>query len=386
MRNRYNYKEQGTITHKVMCAVIFLLFSFLWLYEFQADILAIAQHVLSHGVTQYNRSVGAILITIVLYILQRFIANVTKMSCRFYALTFFPSMLILAVVSDINPDIDQHFSFGAWVWVFPFLLMVWGVFVWFVRQTMSLGLDDGQYGSVSSVRKLWLNMLQMIIMMLGVTLVGNTNSVFHYSAHVEVALMNGDVDEALMVGDKALETNERLTLLRAFALSKKGKLADRLFNYPVKGTSETLLPMQVKPQLLPEDSIWKYLGARSSKTVSSEFYYERMERDTLGTSAMIEYRLCGYLINRDLNSFVRVLPKYYEVSDTLPLPRHYKEALVLYQHLTAHPAIVYHDPVLAEDWNNLQQLKVKYSKEPERKYRIFDNYQKSYWYYYFYRN
>lgn len=378
--------EQGSITYKVMCAVIFLLFSFLWLYEFQADILAIAQHVLSHGVTQYNRSVGAILITIVLYILQRFIANVTKMSCRFYALTYFPSMLILAVVSDINPDIDQHFSFGAWVWVFPFLLMVWGVFVWFVRQTMSLGLDDGQYGSVSSVRKLWLNMLQMIIMMLCVTLVGNTNSVFHYSAHVEVALMNGDVDEALMVGDKALETNERLTLLRAFALSKKGKLADRLFNYPVKGTSETLLPMQVKPQLLPEDSIWKYLGAHSSKTVSSEFYYERMERDTLGTSAMIDYRLCGYLINRDLNSFVRVLPKYYEVSDTLPLPRHYKEALVLYQHLTAHPAIVYHDPVLAEDWNNLQQLKVKYSKEPERKYRIFDNYQKSYWYYYFYRN
>jgi hypothetical protein len=386
MRNRYNHIEQGSITYKVMCAVIFLLFSFLWLYEFQADILAIAQHVLSHGVTQYNRSVGAILITIVLYILQRFIANVTKMSCRFYALTYFPSMLILAVVSDINPDIDQHFSFGAWVWVFPFLLMVWGVFVWFVRQTMSLGLDDGQYGSVSSVRKLWLNMLQMIIMMLGVTLVGNTNSVFHYSAHVEVALMNGDVDEALMVGNRALETNERLTLLRAFALSKKGKLADSFFNYPVKGTSETLLPMQVKPQLLPEDSIWKFQGARSSKTVSSEFYYERMERDTLGTSAMIDYRLCGYLINRDLNSFVRVLPKYYEVSDTLPLPRHYKEALVLYQHLTAHPAIVYHDPVLAEDWNNFQQLKLKYSKESERKYRIFDNYQKSYWYYYFYRN
>lgn len=229
-------------------------------------------------------------------------------------------------------------------------------------------------------------MLQMIIMMLGVTLVGNTNSVFHYSAHVEVALMNGDVDEALMVGNRALETNERLTLLRAFALSKKGTLADRLFNYPVKGTSETLLPMQVKPQLLPEDSIWKNLGARSSKTVSSEFYYERMERDTLGTSALIDYRLCGYLINRDLNSFVRVLPKYYEVSDTLPLPRHYKEALVLYQHLTAHPAIVYHNPVLSEDWNNFQQLKLKYSKESERKYRIFDNYQKSYWYYYFYRN
>lgn len=385
MRNRYNHIEQGTITYKVMCAVCFLLFSFLWLYEFQADILAIAQHVLSHGVTQYNRTVGAILISVVLYILQRCIASVTKLSRGSYALTYFPSMLILAVITDINPDIDKYFSFGAWVWVFPSLLLIWGGCVWLVRHTLSFSRDGGQF-TVFSARTFWMNMLELIVMMLGVVLIGNSNAVFHYSAHAEVALTNGDADEALRVGNRSLETNERLTMLRAFALSKKGKLADELFDYPVKGTSETLLPMQVKPQLLSEDSIWKHLGARCAKTVSSEFYYERMERDTLGTSAMIDYRLCGYLINRDLNSFVRVLPKYYEVSDSLPLPRHYKEALVLYQHLTAHPAIVYHDPVLAEDWNNLQQLKVKYSKEPERKYRIFDNYQKSYWYYYYYWN
>lgn len=386
MRNRYQYKDQGTITHKVMCAVCFLLFSFLWLYEFQADVLAVAQHVLSHGVTQYNRTIGAILITIVLYILQRCIANVTKLSRRSYALTYFPSMLILAVVSDINPDIDQHFSLGAWIWVFPLLLLIWGVCVWFARQAMSFGLDEGQNGTLFSARKFWLNMLQMILMMLGVVLVGNSNAVFHYSAHAEVALMNDDVEEALRVGNCSLETNERLTMLRAYALSKKGKLADGLFDYPLKGNSETLLPMQVKPQIFSEDSIWKHLGARCAKVVNSEFYYERMERDSLGTSAMADYRLCGYLINRDLNSFVRVLPKYYEVSDSTSLPRHYKEALVLYQHLTAHPVINYHDPVLAEDWNNLQQLKVKYSKESERKYRIFDNYQKSYWYYYYYRN
>ena len=187
MRNRYNYKEQGTITHKVMCAVCFLIFSFLWLYEFQTDILTIAQHVLSQGVTHYNRTVGAILITIVLYILQRCIANFTKLSRRSYALTYFPSMLILAVVSDVNQDIDQHFSFGAWVWVFPFLLLIWGVCVWFARQAMSYSLDEGQYGTVFSARKFWLNLLQMTVMMLGVVLVGNTNAVFHYSTHMEVA-------------------------------------------------------------------------------------------------------------------------------------------------------------------------------------------------------
>ena len=384
MASSYNHRNQGTTTHKVVCAVCFFLFSFLWLYEFQADVLAIAQHVLSHGVTQYSRTVDAILITIVLYILQRCIAHITKLSRRSYALTYFPSMLILAVVSDVNSDIDQHFSFDAWSWVFPLLLLIWGVCVWFAHRVMLLGLDDGnETGVVSKV--LWLNLLQMVVMMLGVGVVGNSNAVFHYSAHAETALMNNDFEEALRVGDKSLETNERLTMLRVFALSKKGKLADELFHYPVVGTSETLLPMRVKPQIFSEDSIWKHLGARCLKTVDSEFYYERMERDTLGTAAMADYRLCGYLINRDLKSFVKMLPRYYEIADSLPLPRHYKEALVLYQHQTAHPVLVFHDAVLAEDWANLQQLKAQYPTEPERQYRVFDNYQKSYWYYYYYQ-
>lgn len=33
----------------------FLLFTFLYLFEYQADVLAVTQHVLAHGVTHYNR-------------------------------------------------------------------------------------------------------------------------------------------------------------------------------------------------------------------------------------------------------------------------------------------------------------------------------------------
>ena len=377
--------NNGTITHKVMCAVCFLLFSFLWLYEFQADVLAVAQHVLSDGVTQYHRLVGAIVITSVLYALQICVATVTKMSCWSYAMTYFPSMLLLTVISDVSSDIDLHLSFGAWLWIFPLLLIIWGGFVWISHQLLSFGIDRGNGGNVFS-KSLWINLSLMAGMMLGVGLFGNTNAVFHFSAHAEIAIMNGDYDEALRVGDKSLETNERLTMLRVFALSKKGKLADDLFDYPIEGTSETLLPMQVMPQILPADSIWKHLGARPSKTIPVEHYYEIMERDTLGSPALADYRLCGYLIDRNLNAFVKMLPHYYEVADSMSLPRHYKEALVLYQHQTAHPAIVYHDAVLTEDWDNLQQLKVQYPTEPERQYRIFDSYQKSYWYYYYYKN
>jgi hypothetical protein len=110
-----------------------------------------------------------------------------------------------------------------------------------------------------------------------------------------------------------------------------------------------------------------------------------LERDSLATPAVADYRLCGCLIDRRLDDFVALLPKYYEVSDSVSLPRHYQEALVLYRHLHTHPAIVYHNAVVDEDWKNLKQLEKEYPLLSERKYRVYDHYYGSYWYYYFYQ-
>ena len=99
-----------------MCAIVFLTFSFLWLYFFQADVLAVAQHVLSHGKTHYNGLLGAVLITLVLWTLQVVVAVLLKLSKRCYAFTFLPSMLMLGLLSDIDTDIDRHISLGAWWW------------------------------------------------------------------------------------------------------------------------------------------------------------------------------------------------------------------------------------------------------------------------------
>ena len=383
MRYHNPHKRNGTITTKVVCAVVFLLFSFLWLYEFQADVLAVAQHVMSDGVTHYDRTVGALLITFVLMLLQLGVAAVIKLSRRTHALTYLPSMLILALISDISPDIDSTFSFGAWKWGVPLILLLWGGAVWLARQMMPFENDDKQPTGLLS-RRVWINMLQMSAMMLFVALAGNSNIVFHYSAHAEVSLMQGDVDEALRVGHESLESNERLTMLRVYALSRKGQLADRLFNYPVVGSSETILPLRMQPQFLAADTIWKYLGARPARMMRAEQYYTALAHDSLATAAVADYRLCGLLIDRNLDAFVSLLPRYYEVADSLPLPRHYQEALVLYKHLRTNPAIVYHHPVIDEDWENLQQLEAAYPLETERKYQVFEHYGGSYWYYYSY--
>jgi hypothetical protein len=224
----------------------------------------------------------------------------------------------------------------------------------------------------------------MVLMMLLVAFLSNTNAVFHYSAHAEVALMEGDDKEALRVGSKSLETDRRLTMLRVYALSRQGLLAEKLFSYPIVGTSDDMLPMQLSPQMMPADSIWCHLGARPSQPCSAQRYYEALERDSLATPAVADYRLSGCLVDRRLDEFVALLPRYYQVADSLPLPRHYQEALVLYRHLRTNPALVYHHPVVDEDWDNLKQLEAQYPLPTERHFRVFDRYRGSYWYYYFY--
>ena len=49
---------------KIACAILFLIFTFCFLYYYQADILTVEQHVLSHGQTHYDRTIGAVLITL----------------------------------------------------------------------------------------------------------------------------------------------------------------------------------------------------------------------------------------------------------------------------------------------------------------------------------
>ena len=76
---------------RVMCAVVFFVFTFCYLYFYQADVLAMAQHVLSGGKTRYNSLIGAVLITLVLYLLQLLVFAVTRLYKRAHALTYFPS-------------------------------------------------------------------------------------------------------------------------------------------------------------------------------------------------------------------------------------------------------------------------------------------------------
>lgn len=384
-------RKNGTVTTRVVCAICFFVFTFVWLYAFQADVLTVAQHVLSKGVTHYNRTVGAVLITLSLYLLQQLVFAVTRLSRRTHALTYLPSFLLLAILGDFNTDNGRHIDLGTWAWLAPVVLLLWGGSVWLSRQLLPFETDQKMPTGVFS-RRTWVNLLQMAVMMLGVAWISNTNAVYHFKAHAETALMRGDFDEALRVGDKSIETDSHLTMLRIYALSRQELLGERLFTYPIAGTSEDMLPMDGRFLILPADSIWKHLGGRPLYKLTTKRYFEALQKDSLATPAVTDYMLCARLIDRDLDGFVKLLSVAYPhpeggsaedphpLSDSENLPRHYREALVLYHHLRA----TLTDSLPDKEWQAFQQLKEQHTTPRQRQLKLFENYRDTYWYYYEY--
>lgn len=378
--NNPNTKNSTTIV-RMVCAIVFCLFSFVYLYFYQADILAMAQHVLSAGTRHYNSMVGAVLITLSLFLLQALVFAVLRLEGRFHALTYFPSLLVLAVLTCVSTTIDRGFSFGAWLFVFPLLLVVWAVVaVTFGNYQKYEGVTGGGLFS----RSMWINMMAMAMMFFFVGMVSNNDAVFHYRMRAERCMMAGDFDGALNAGRKSLETDRSLTMIRCYALARKGQLGEALFTYPVVGGNDDLLPDSTGAHCMiySNDSIYRYLGAKPKGRIPTFKFFNALVRRGMAGNGVKDYILCGYLIDRNLDAFVHEISRFYTVDDRLP--KHYREALTLYNHLRSNPYIVYRNSVMDTDFEDLQALEKQHSTLSARKVAVNKLYAGTYWWYYEY--
>ena len=379
-------KLQGNSIVLWTCAIAFLLFAFLWLFRFQADVLAALQYVMSGGRTQYHPLVGAVIITLLLQLLQLLVYRFAfRLTNRGHALTYFPSMLILALISAVNTDIALSYAWGFW-WVLILLaLAAWVGVCMVVRYVQNVEPDRNvnEFFSCS----MWINMLVMFLMMIGVAAIGNTNAVFHYGMHAETCLLQGDYKGALDTGWESLESDANLQMIRMYAMAQRGELGDRLFHYPIVGNSNVMLPTSGETSFVryPVDSLYHAFGAKPARPMLPNTYLKLLsDRSSLAK----DYLLCGLLIDRHLDEFVTSLQQFYAVGDSLDadrLPTHYREALTLYCHSRRHPVLLYRNAVMEEDYRNLQELERKYPDDTERKGKVEDWYGNTYWYYYNYK-
>ena len=114
-------------------------------------------------------------------------------------------------------------------------------------------------------------------------------------------------------------------------------------------------------------------------------YLDYQRRHGRMNSMAIDYLLCGYLLDRNIDAFAANVTKYYEVNDSVALPKHYKEALVMYTHLRSNPRVIYNNNVMNTDFEDFQKLEKSVADERERQTALRDTYGNTYWYYYQYK-
>lgn len=382
MNKESSIKKQNTLT-RVVCTFVFSLFVFFYLYYYQADLLTVMQHVFSKGQTHYNHFIGAILITFVLLLIQVGVVNLLRKIEVAWAFTFVPSSLCLATLTNVKTSVvDGLLEFGCWVYVLPFSLILFFLLVW---GSSASGLTQVLENFIcNSVRKLWCNLLVMLCAILLICFSGNSDKTYHARIHAEQCLISNDFNGALHALKQCTSHDVNTTMLTVYALSRKNVLAESLFEYQLIGGSSAMMPNggSVKFEMLPDSTFYTYLGGWYLQRMSTMKYLDYQKRHHHLNRIAIDYLLCGYLMDRNLDAFVANIGKYYVVNDSAALPKHYKEALVLYTHLRSSPRIIYNDNVMNADFQDYQKLENSIADRQERKTALRDTYGNTYWYYY----
>lgn len=396
MNTNRTYTQETAGVIRYSCGVLFMLFTFCYLFFIEGEILAQAQFVFSQGVTHYSITIGAIIIAVVLQIIQWIVAKASRLPSKVHALSYVPSALSLALLTDISEVTMSHFSFGLWKWIAPAILVGYALLALVSRKIVN---DMDSFDS-DIKRLLYPNYIILFLLIVAVGSVPRTSDVYHYELKVERLILEGKYEEASEVATRSLRTSERLSRLRMYALSKQGRLAEDLFRYPQHYGSKGLLDVAdtASTRRLSSKDICLHLGAFCGQSIkSSDRYLHLMLADTIWNQHTADYYLCGLLLNKKLTAFRKSLPLYYNLSDTVPsaydaLPRAYKEALIVIsdkQRFLTDGALFIHgdslatfsDTLFLTRYRDYNSLKVGISNLRERVNKTHRKFGDTFWWY-----
>lgn len=343
----------NTLLVRVSCALIFLIFTFVYLFCYQADIMVVAQHVASGGQTHYVPLMGAVLITIALYFIHLGVYAITKLRKRTHALTYLPSLLILAFITSLSSDVRDKIELGCWVWVFPLALVLYAFVAYIARNYQEIETEPSAGGLYS--RFIWINLSVLLAMFVAVGLIGNHDEEFHKRAKVETLIADGKYDEAYNLALTLGSNDSSAFMLRACALSGSKKMGEKLFEVPLTSGVNGIVPdsiNNVRTLVLPE------------KEIQEKARYN------------LDYFLCRQLLDKNLKAFMFILKRYYSLSG--PLPKHYREALVLYinKYGSLGKGLSFSDEKLNEEYRAFSDAYIRYDMKTLKRYKS------TYWYYY----
>lgn len=359
-----------------LCAILFLAFSFCFLAFYQNGLLEALHNLLSDGKTTYMNYLTAAIVTLLLFLVRCLYNRLAHFHGYWEAFSYLPSCLLLAFVTDIDRTIYYQYDATHWLWILLGSVVFSTLLIWLCRRLLPPVIKN--VGSVV-YRVLSVNMLVLALLFCMTGMLSGSNENFHHEVSIYRLTKEGKIDDALRIGENSLDSSHELAAVRAFALSKAGQMGERLFEYPQYFGADGLLlnSMAVRTTILSPNELYNYLGLQPHAQESAISFLQRaVAVDTL--NMLKDYYLSALLLDKQLDLFVEVLPQYYDNSDTLP--KHFDEALILYQWLNS--GTVSADNFLAERFNDFLTLQSQYEDATARNNYARRKFGKTYWWYY----
>ena len=365
----------------VASGLLFSVFSIVYLAVFQREVMEALHYSLAQGKTVYAPWMSAVLITFVLMLIRLGINGLVGLSGWLKALSYFPSCLLLGVLTDVGHGVYHGEGIAAvWSWLLPLLLLL-HVGVGMALARMSRLWVNPEWEKDAMVNS---NLLILLVLCLMTVCIGNTNIHFHHELQAEEALRKQDYVEALKVGEKSMDPSRNLTALRAYAMSRSGTMGEHLFRYPqLYGAAGLLMGTSNDNALrLNADSLSVYLGAKPALGEPALTFFHRICEEETGNYTTMDYYLSALLLEKKLDEFVRAFDELYERDS---IPYYYRQALFLDSKMHPSAASDSADVVLEELWGKYLQKQQELSGQRGEANRMRREFGDTYWWYYQYK-
>ena len=370
-------KLKYNIPIQIICASLFAIFSFLYIYLFQGELLALLQDHLSKGATSNNALGTAVIVTLLLMCVQWGVNRLSKLHGGWVALSYMPSCVLLALFTAIDGD-TVHYSLAKWIWGVSICMLLYVFIVWVERRVISLSRP-------SFPKILWPNMMTLAFLFAVTAQVGNHASALHMELAAWKHLHGNDYEAMLKVGNRSDDYNMGLTTLRNLAMLKTGTLSEQLFCYPQHYGAEGLIyhDDERNAENYSAKEFYNHLGVQPNEGETGIDFSQRIYA-TVDSVAYRDWYFAALLLDKELDVLASELEVIVQEWDTLPT--YYQEALLLYnaQHPEAPIAFVPDADIVAnyEAYCQLQQDNTDNYVVARNK--ALSQFGKTYWAYYDY--
>lgn len=368
-----------------VCATLFAVFAFLFVAVYQAPLLEAFYDEVATGKLDYNPWLAGGVISLLLTMLALWLNRFAKLRRRWTALAFLPSALLLAFITDIDRGIYTGGSVSSsWIFIFASCFALYGFVAFVLRRILFEKIKDV---TMVTNKVLWHNLVLIVLTICLVGALSNSEENFKRETLLMSHYNRGDTAKALTVGRASLDASRELTVMRAFVLANAGELGEHLFEYPQYYASEGLLPAMQRTSPLVPDSVYSLLGAKLLEGEAAVDFLSRAAHEDSASNVVKEYYLSSLLLEKRLIEFKDEVIAFYGAENVGTMPKHYREALMLYADIVGNDEPLPFDVDDAAMRRMLDELRAEEAKHSDTFVRgnyVRRKFGRTYWWYFLY--